>query len=191
MTSISSRRLVRLYPRQWRQRYGDEFALLLEATPWSLALVANVVWGAARQQLRTRTGRLVLSPIIAFAAWLTAQMLADAYPPPSSSRAFELIEAALGMAVLCRLALGLLRELPVNGAEFVGWVVVLYAGSVLDQWGKLGNPVTAELWSPVGLWFHSAMSTNVRLILLTIGMPPSHMTSSPYRGSSGPLGLSR
>jgi hypothetical protein len=39
-------RLLRLYPSRWRQRYGDEFAALLEDCPPSIRTSVNVVCGA-------------------------------------------------------------------------------------------------------------------------------------------------
>ena len=38
--------LVRLYPRRWRHRYGDEFAALLEDAPLSSRMVIDIVRGA-------------------------------------------------------------------------------------------------------------------------------------------------
>jgi hypothetical protein len=38
--------LLRLYPAAWRERYGDEFAALLEETPLSLHSVCDVLLGA-------------------------------------------------------------------------------------------------------------------------------------------------
>jgi hypothetical protein len=38
--------LLRLYPRAWRERYGDEFAALLESEPMGFRLLADVIAGA-------------------------------------------------------------------------------------------------------------------------------------------------
>src|SRR5262249_44495021 len=38
--------LVRLYPRRWRHRYGDEFTAMLEEAPLSSRMVIDVVRGA-------------------------------------------------------------------------------------------------------------------------------------------------
>jgi hypothetical protein len=40
------RRLLRLYPRRWRERYGDEFAALLEELGPTPALIGDIVRGA-------------------------------------------------------------------------------------------------------------------------------------------------
>lgn len=44
--------LIRLYPRAWRERYGDEFAALLDAHPPSLADRADILRGALDARLR-------------------------------------------------------------------------------------------------------------------------------------------
>jgi hypothetical protein len=43
--------LVRLYPRRWRARYGDEFEAMLEQQPTSVARVADVLLGAVDAHL--------------------------------------------------------------------------------------------------------------------------------------------
>jgi len=45
-------RLLRLYPESWRQRYGDEFAALLEAQPASMSTIADVVIGAVAARVK-------------------------------------------------------------------------------------------------------------------------------------------
>src|SRR5688572_21667426 len=43
---IKPRHLLRLYPRQWRARYGDEFLALLEREGTTSRVVLNVLAGA-------------------------------------------------------------------------------------------------------------------------------------------------
>ena len=50
MTSL----LIRLYPARWRDRYGDEFAALLEEHPLGPLDVADIILGALDAQLRLR-----------------------------------------------------------------------------------------------------------------------------------------
>ena len=52
MKSTVVARLLRLYPRSWRERYGDEFAALLEAHPASVATISDVILGAATAHIR-------------------------------------------------------------------------------------------------------------------------------------------
>jgi uncharacterized protein (TIGR03435 family) len=46
MNPTLARLLTRLYPRPWRDRYGDEFEALLEMGPSDLRTLANSVWSA-------------------------------------------------------------------------------------------------------------------------------------------------
>lgn len=43
---MSRRTLLRLYPRRWRDRYGDEFLALLEQQPVTPAVILDVLFGA-------------------------------------------------------------------------------------------------------------------------------------------------
>src|ERR1035441_781765 len=43
--------LIRLYPRKWRARYGEEFEALLEDSPSSLRASANVACSAIREHI--------------------------------------------------------------------------------------------------------------------------------------------
>jgi hypothetical protein len=51
MTSPFARLLVRMYPRAWRIRYGDEFAALLEDGPGGFRAAVNVVWSALGERV--------------------------------------------------------------------------------------------------------------------------------------------
>ena len=46
MNPTLARLLTRLYPRYWRERYGDEFEALLEAGSGDFRTVVNSVWSA-------------------------------------------------------------------------------------------------------------------------------------------------
>jgi hypothetical protein len=50
MAAISSA-LIRMYPREWRRRYGDEMRTLLEADGLSLRTVADLIGGAIDARL--------------------------------------------------------------------------------------------------------------------------------------------
>ena len=43
--------LTRLYPPDWRERYGEEFAAMLEMGPGDLGTVADSVWSALREHV--------------------------------------------------------------------------------------------------------------------------------------------
>lgn len=52
MNDRTAARLVRLYPRAWRTKYGGEFMHVLTAQPMTLRLVADVIGGAIDARLR-------------------------------------------------------------------------------------------------------------------------------------------
>jgi hypothetical protein len=46
-----ARLLTRLYPPAWRERYGEEYAAMLELGPVSLSVFADGVWSAVREHM--------------------------------------------------------------------------------------------------------------------------------------------
>jgi len=46
-------RLIRLFPRAWRERYAAEFEALLDGVPTSIPVVVDVVFAAIRARLRS------------------------------------------------------------------------------------------------------------------------------------------
>lgn len=55
MKASVARALLRLYPRLWRQRYGDELSALLEEQPLRLRIVLDIVRGALVQRFSPTT----------------------------------------------------------------------------------------------------------------------------------------
>ena len=53
MTPGIARWLVRLYPRDWRERYGDELEALLQESPGGIRALTNVLWSALRERVVT------------------------------------------------------------------------------------------------------------------------------------------
>ena len=51
MTPRLARWLVRLYPRDWRERYGEEFAALLQDGSGGIRALLNVLWSALRERV--------------------------------------------------------------------------------------------------------------------------------------------
>lgn len=79
------RRLLRLYPRRWRARYGDEFALVLRGTPPGPGTVLDVLRGALDAHVRElRPGPLVRRALLAVCAvavgWLNFHASDDVQP---------------------------------------------------------------------------------------------------------------
>jgi hypothetical protein len=60
--------LVALHPKDWRERYGEEFAALLEDTRLTPAAVGNAVAAAAGLRLRAHPGPLLLVTAIVVSA---------------------------------------------------------------------------------------------------------------------------
>ena len=56
MNAAMIRRLVRLYPRNWRDRYEDEFVALLEQQPATFRAYADVALGAVIARCRAIGG---------------------------------------------------------------------------------------------------------------------------------------
>jgi len=59
MRPSTAQRLVRFYPRAWRDRYGDEFVDVLEAQPFGAGVVWDVVRAAMTERVLTFTTREV------------------------------------------------------------------------------------------------------------------------------------
>jgi hypothetical protein len=146
---MTPRRLIRFYPRLWRERYGDEFLALLEASPRSAATTLDVIRGAGREWgrqllwpgetacpypslLARRFGRLfgvaVLSWAIVLVVWPVSLWLHESgLTAPGNGRGL-----LLGMLITVRgllaFILVMLRRGPtrvaVGRGEFVLWIVV-------------------------------------------------------------------
>ena len=62
MKANLARLLIRLYPRRWRQRYGDELEALLEEQPARHRIFVDIVRGAFSQHVTSLThGELAMS----------------------------------------------------------------------------------------------------------------------------------
>ncbi|MGP7999218.1 MAG: hypothetical protein ACLPKI_18165 [Streptosporangiaceae bacterium] len=98
--------LVALHPRDWRERYGEEFAALLEDTRLTPPAVANVaVRGAGlRVQAHQDSVLLVTALVVSVASEIAAQLTGLAanilWVPASPLRALALLGAVGPWAVL-------------------------------------------------------------------------------------------
>lgn len=66
MNRVVRHLLTRLYPRDWRKRYGVEFDALLQAARFRTS--ANVVWSALREHIVPTRGRKVDQHPVSFGA---------------------------------------------------------------------------------------------------------------------------
>jgi hypothetical protein len=60
--------LMRLYPRAWRERYGEEFEAILENGPGDLGTSANVLWSALSEHISPTRGGNMDQPVNSFGA---------------------------------------------------------------------------------------------------------------------------
>jgi hypothetical protein len=146
--------LIRLYPRAWRERYGAELLALLEATPMTSGVRADLLRGAAREwveqvvrpgdtacpyplllvrQVVRLAGLTALSWCLVLAAWPLAEWLhVNGFVMPGNARGL-----LLGMLVSARGSLALFVGMQrghsvwaVGRGEFVIWVGVAFVGAV-------------------------------------------------------------
>jgi hypothetical protein len=75
MNSALARQLVRLYPRPWRERYGEEFEALLLDGRGGLGTAANVVWSAGCERISPTQGGKVNRDHLSFGS-MTRQLSA-------------------------------------------------------------------------------------------------------------------
>jgi len=99
-----SRRLVGLYPRWWRRRYGDEMLALIEDRPLSTRDPFDLVRGAVDAWLHPPT-RSWIPPIAALAGgglWTVVAVAITAQPSPPDWPGYllELVPLALAAVVL-------------------------------------------------------------------------------------------
>jgi len=114
------RGLLRLYPRRWRARYGEEFAIILAATPPGPGTVLDVLRGALDAHVREmRPGPLVRWALLALCAavvgWLNLHTTDDVQPVAAALLVFGFGFGVHRPARAWRYALALFAAVPVSG----------------------------------------------------------------------------
>ncbi len=133
-----ARRLVRWYPRSWRERYGDEFCAMLEyelaERPHSVAREVNVVWSGlvarttsaglaglpgdrdvqARRSLAWVAGSLAAFLCFGLAMW--SQLVVDWQWTPPRTQATTLGTVAMSIGIFALGAIGAAALAPVLAA---------------------------------------------------------------------------
>jgi hypothetical protein len=66
MNATMARLLTRIYPRRWRERYGEEFQAHLEAGPGDFRTLVDIVWGALSEHIVPTQGGTVERTTFAF-----------------------------------------------------------------------------------------------------------------------------
>ncbi len=173
--------LVRLFPAEWRARFGDEFAALLADTPFSFYAFVDVVAAALDAHLNPDTPRrwppmnqrLRSSEIAVFASWIAfvvaglgfRKMTED--PPYNDAAAANPVVAGAFALVIAGAVVALLAVLA--GGVPLGLAIVR---SALEQrrWRTLAllavPPVSLAVWLGVSLALlqvHPAQELGVRL----------------------------
>jgi hypothetical protein len=109
--------LTRLYPRAWRERYGQEFEALLLDGACGIRAGTNVIWSAISEHISPTQGGNMARPAYSFRAMLK-------HPSAFIPLAMSLIALAL---VLGRVAMfGTGPEVVVNGRPDEGMVAHLW-----------------------------------------------------------------
>jgi hypothetical protein len=144
--------LLRLYPRSWRRRYGDEMEALLDDTPERAGVALNLVAGAAAAYAALIQRNRVLSSAASFVngiciagllqaiAFVLFIMLARGTPVPKELALGPFMFASVSYPGFFRLALGELTSLraPVAWVSAVALiaalVVALYAVLMVPRW---------------------------------------------------------
>lgn len=88
--------LLRLYPRRWRERYGEEFELVLRASPPGLRTALDVVRGALDAHVRTIRPLSPLSWLLLVVAsvvvgWLDVHTTDDVQPVTAALLVFGFV----------------------------------------------------------------------------------------------------
>ena len=101
-------RILRLYPRWWRDRYGDEMAALLDARPPNVRARVDLVRGAFDARLRgsesgTASGLTMAAALIAGGAWTVVGVASVGGPAPPDWPGY--LASTLGVALVGAVAL--------------------------------------------------------------------------------------
>lgn len=82
---MSPHTLLRLYPRKWREKYGDEFLALLEQADAGWRATFDVVPAALREWARALTPAMALFAFVYALLWISFGVLHAAIPLPFPS----------------------------------------------------------------------------------------------------------
>jgi len=126
MRASVARMLVRLYPERWRERYGEEFEVLLAAGRGNFETAVNVVIAAMREHILPRYGGEMSAELISFG---TVTRKPTAWVPLSMS----LVALSLVLGAVAR------NGGPIHEAD---------EGAIAHMW-----QILMALQLPVLLWF--------------------------------------
>lgn len=145
--------MVRLYPRWWRDRYGDEMSAMLETTRASPAIVAGLVRGALDARLLGDDAPprgAPLAMVLAGGAWTVAGAATAVAPAPPDWPGYLVETLPLGVVGACAALVG------VVAVARRGWMAagraaeLLVVAAVLTHVAWAGSLVAAVLGGPYG-----------------------------------------
>jgi len=152
---MKSATLLRLYPRAWRERYGDEFLALTGAGSLGLCDTADILRACLVEWSRTRVVGPTLVAILASGVaegvgrglrWLQVR------PPEAVSRLAMLLAITAVGYLLWRSNEWLFERSPVAGRRHVqvGLALAVVAG-VINVWtaSPSGHGIIGKMW-PIG-----------------------------------------
>jgi len=154
------RALLRLYPRAWRERYGDEFVALLESRPLTIAGVLNIAGAACRERAAAMalptswpeaTMPLVILTVALATPAIVSRTAAIVFARYGASPAFQQTFTRVGEQLLCT---------PAPIVRFGSWLIMpmlavlvrsAAAGWWVVEWGTRTKVRTLEfaLWLPL------------------------------------------
>ncbi len=105
--------LIRLYPREWRQRYGVEFAGLLEESGVGWSEFLDVGWNAMKVRMQTKTARIPV--LLGLAGLAIGSVVAYRMPNTYQSTAVLLMPSEAGDKEISKLQGSVLSRRSLSG----------------------------------------------------------------------------
>jgi hypothetical protein len=168
--------LLRLYPARWRERYGEEFAALLEDHPPSIRMAADVLWGALEanmNSLKTWNREPATFSGIIWCAWLAILAAGLNLCATVDDSPFVVAMQYHSLLGLCWVGIEL-------GAVLAA--VAIATGGIPIAWAMIRNAIAARrrdlllrLAGPV-IGFFLLLTWGVAVVVLTRG----HWAPSPW-----------
>jgi hypothetical protein len=169
--------LLRLYPRQWRQRYEEEFVALLEGCPRSPLVLLDVLLGALDAHIapQDNTGRILQminrprwTAITVFCAYIVFVVAGFGFQKMTEYDDF--VEAARSHA-----AIGISFDIVVAGSAVA--LLAVLAGGLPIAFAALKYALAARRWDIPLLFLVPPVALAVWIghtILLTAVLAPAH-----------------
>lgn len=180
-------RLIRLYPRAWRARYGEELQDLVDARPLGVAGAVDLIRGAidahrhpelvdpavapagleeavtpARYRNLVVARRLGLGSMVGAAVWLIGIIVATSGPIIEESDGFTYRDGSAAMPVF------FLAMLLLSGG-CIGQLIRLPSRLVVTRLAAVIALLTAPIWGPAPWLFQVGLVAGLALVVLAVG----------------------